>query len=98
MNKPYEQTLNAPDGGFVQRLRSLCAYEIGVIPLPIFLGIAIIVYLSAHLGFLPKNMIGGLAVIMTMGVFFRLLGSRLPILKETGGGAILCLMLSSILV
>lgn len=98
MNKPYEQTLNAPDGGFVQRLRSLCAYEIGVIPLPIFLGIAVIVYLSAHLGFLPKNMIGGLAVIMTMGVFFGQLGSRLPILKEIGGGAILCLMLPSILV
>ncbi|CAI8831287.1 Citrate/malate transporter [compost metagenome] len=101
MNKPYEQSLKietASDGGFVQRLRSLCAYEIGVIPLPIFLGIAVIVYLSAHLGFLPKNMIGGLAVIMTMGVFFGQMGSRLPILKEIGGGAILCLMLPSILV
>ena len=101
MNKSYEPSLKideAPDAGFRQRLRSLCAYEIGVIPLPIFLGIAMIVYLSAHLGFLPKNMIGGLAVIMTMGVFFGQLGSRLPILKDIGGGAILCLMLPSILV
>lgn len=101
MNKSYEPSLKigeAPDAGFRQRLRSLCAYEIGVIPLPIFLGIAVIVYLSAHLGFLPKNMIGGLAVIMTMGVFFGQLGSRLPILKDIGGGAILCLMLPSILV
>lgn len=101
MNKSYEPSLKideAPDAGFRQRLRSLCAYEIGVIPLPIFLGIAVIVYMSAHLGFLPKNMIGGLAVIMTMGVFFGQLGSRLPILKDIGGGAILCLMLPSILV
>ena len=101
MNKPYEQSLKvetASDGGFVQRLRSLCTYEIGVIPLPVFLGIAIIVYLSAHLGFLPKNMIGGLAIIMTMGMFFGQMGSRLPVLKEIGGGAILCLMLPSILV
>ncbi|RAI65573.1 malate permease [Pseudomonas fluorescens] len=101
MNKPYEQSLKvetASDGGFVQRLRSLCAYEIGVIPLPVFLGIAVIVYLSAHLGFLPKNMIGGLAIIMTMGMFFGQMGSRLPVLKEIGGGAILCLMLPSILV
>lgn len=101
MNKPYEPSLKidgARDDGFRQRLSSLCAYEIGVIPLPIFLAIAIIVYLSAHLGFLPKNMIGGLAIIMTMGVFFGQLGSRLPILKEIGGGAILCLMLPSVLV
>ena len=73
MNNSYEQPLKVDstrDIGFLQRLRSLGAYEIGVIPLPIFLGIALIVFLSAHLGFLPKNMIGGLAVIMTMGVFF----------------------------
>jgi malate:Na+ symporter len=70
MNSSYEQSLKVEGGGgFLQRLRSLCAYEIGVIPLPIFLGIALIVFLSAHLGFLPKNMIGGLVVIMTMGVF-----------------------------
>lgn len=98
MNKSYEQSLkiDAPRDGGLRQLRSLCGYEIGVIPLPIFLGIAVIVYLSAHLGFLPNNMIGGLAVIMTMGMFFGQLGSRLPILKEIGGGAILCLMLPSI--
>ncbi|OCR25902.1 malate permease [Pseudomonas syringae] len=101
MNKPYEQSLkvNGLSGsGIRNRLNSLCAYEIGVIPLPIFLGIAFIVFLSAHLGLLPKNMIGGLAVIMTMGVFFGQVGQRLPILKEIGGGAILCLMLPSVLV
>lgn len=56
------------------------------------------VFLSAHFGLLPKTMIGGLAVIMTMGVFFGQIGQRLPILKEIGGGAILCLMLPSVLV
>jgi len=79
-------------------LRRLLRYEIGVIPLPYFIGIALTVFLSAHFGLLPKTMIGGLAVIMTMGVFFGQLGQRLPILKEIGGGAILCLMLPSVLV
>lgn len=79
-------------------IRAFRTYEIGVIPLPYFLGIALIVFLSAHFGYLPKNMIGGLAVIMTMGVFFGQIGQRLPILKEIGGGAILCLMLPSVLV
>jgi malate:Na+ symporter len=43
-------------------------------------------------------MIGRLAIIMTMGVFFGQVGQRLPVLKEIGGGAILCLMLPSVLV
>ncbi|WP_313515922.1 2-hydroxycarboxylate transporter family protein [Pseudomonas sp.] len=86
------------DSSVRQKLRALCAYEIGVIPLPVFAVIALIVFLSAHLGYLPKNMIGGLAVIMTMGVFFGQVGQRTPILKEIGGGAILCLMLPSVLV
>lgn len=39
MNKSYEPSLkieDTRDTGFRQRLRSLCAYEIGVIPLPVF--------------------------------------------------------------
>ncbi|WP_263263288.1 2-hydroxycarboxylate transporter family protein [Pseudomonas sp. RIT-PI-S] len=80
------------------RLRTVWAYEIGVIPLPYFLGIALIVFLSAHYGYLPKTMTGGLAVIMTLGLFFGQLGQRLPVLREIGGGAILCLLLPSVLV
>lgn len=81
-----------------RRLNALLTYPIGVIPLPYFIGIALIVFCSAHFGYLPKTMIGGLAVIMTMGVFFGQLGQRLPVLKEIGGGAILCLLLPSVLV
>ncbi|MFJ5298492.1 2-hydroxycarboxylate transporter family protein [Pseudomonas sp. NPDC088368] len=79
-------------------LDAALTYEIGVIPLPIFLGIAVIVTLAAHLALMPKNMIGGLAIIMTMGVFFGQVGQRIPLLKDIGGGAILCLMLPSVLV
>lgn len=88
----------AHDDTATSPLRRLLRYEIGVIPLPYFIGIALTVFLSAHFGLLPKTMIGGLAVIMTMGVFFGQIGQRLPILKEIGGGAILCLMLPSVLV
>lgn len=101
MSKSFEQSVKQPPATvsvFRQRMQALLAYEIGVIPLPIFLGIALIVYLSAHLGFLPKNMIGGLAVIMTMGVFLGQVGQRMPVLKEIGGAAILCLMLPSVAV
>ncbi|WP_455921152.1 2-hydroxycarboxylate transporter family protein [Pseudomonas putida] len=80
------------------RLNAFLEYEIGVIPLPYFIGIALIVFLSAHLGFLPKTMIGGLAVIMTLGMLLGQVGQRLPILRDIGGGAILCLLLPSVLV
>ncbi|MEG1561265.1 MAG: 2-hydroxycarboxylate transporter family protein, partial [Raoultibacter sp.] len=42
----------------------------------------------AHAGYFPREELSTL----------RQLGSRLPVLKEIGGGAILCLMLPSILV
>lgn len=80
------------------RFSALMEYEIGVIPFPYFLGISLIVFCSAHFGLLPKTMIGGLAVIMTLGMFLGQLGQRLPILKDIGGGAILCLLLPSVLV
>jgi len=76
-------------------LRSYC---IGMIPLPLFAGIALVVFLAAHFGYLPANMIGGLAVIMTLGLLFGQLGQRLPVIREIGGGAVLCLMLPSVLV
>ncbi|QCI13329.1 2-hydroxycarboxylate transporter family protein [Pseudomonas putida] len=81
-----------------RRFSALLEYEIGVIPLPYFLGIALIVFLSAHLGYLPKTMIGGLAVIMTLGMLLGQVGQRLPLLRDIGGGAILCLLLPSVLV
>lgn len=80
------------------RLSALLKYEIGVIPFPYFLGISLIVFMSAHFGLLPKTMIGGLAVIMTLGMLLGQIGQRLPILRDIGGGAILCLLLPSILV
>lgn len=80
------------------RFNAIMEYEIGVIPFPYFLGISLIVFCSAHFGLLPKTMIGGLAVIMTLGMFLGQVGQRLPILRDIGGGAILCLLLPSVLV
>jgi malate:Na+ symporter len=64
----------------------------------LFVGIAAIVATSAWAGLLPKNMIGGLAVIMTLGFAFAKVGRQIPVLKDIGGPAILCLMVPSVLV
>jgi malate:Na+ symporter len=64
----------------------------------LFVGIAIVVAVAAYANVLPKNMIGGLAVIMTLGFAFAKIGRMVPILKDIGGPAILCLMVPSALV
>ncbi|QIS12891.1 2-hydroxycarboxylate transporter family protein [Nocardia arthritidis] len=46
----------------------------------------------------PENMIGGLAVIVGLGVLLGPLGNRLPGIAKIGGGALVCLMVPSILV
>lgn len=72
--------------------------KIGVIPLPIYVVLAVIIFAAAALGHLPNDMIGGLAIIMVMGIFLSHLGFKLPVLKNIGGPAILSLMVPSFLV
>ncbi len=72
--------------------------EVSNVPLALFIGIAAVVAVSAWTGHLPKNMIGGLGVIMTLGFVLAHMGRIIPVLKEIGGPAILCLMVPSVLV
>ncbi|KGT93051.1 malate permease [Erwinia typographi] len=83
----------------MQRYKSLMQNsEVGAVPLLLFVSITLIVGCSAYAGVLPKNMIGGLAVIMTLGFAFSKVGRVLPLLKDIGGPAILCLIIPSMLV
>ena len=93
LNHPIENSLpNRP------ALRMLGNAEVGSVPLVLFVGIAIVVAIAAYASVLPKNMIGGLAVIMTLGFAFAKIGRMVPVLKDIGGPAILCLMVPSALV
>ncbi|UHA74835.1 2-hydroxycarboxylate transporter family protein [Paenibacillus sp. 481] len=72
--------------------------KVGVIPLPLYLTLAAIVFLAAYFSKLPSDMIGGFAVIMVLGILLGDIGLRVPILKEIGGPAILAIFVPSILV
>ncbi|WP_186825352.1 2-hydroxycarboxylate transporter family protein, partial [Klebsiella pneumoniae] len=87
LNHPIDKTLPSRPS-----VRLLSNIEVGAVPLTLFIGIATIVAISATAGLLPKNMIGGLAVIMTLGFALAKIGRMVPILKDIGGPAILCLM------
>ncbi|MBP2661408.1 MAG: Citrate carrier protein [Firmicutes bacterium] len=74
------------------------AFKVGVIPLPLYLILAMIIYGASVYGKLPSDMIGGFAVLMIMGIFLGDVGIKVPILKDIGGPAILCMFVPSIMV
>ena len=82
----------------------LMKYRLGIVPLPAFLIIATIVLLASQVEImkegkavsaLPADMLGGFAVIMVFGWALGEIGSRIPVLKEIGGAAILSLFVPS---
>jgi malate:Na+ symporter len=72
--------------------------KVGVVPLPLYLVIAAVIYAASVYNKLPADMIGGFAVIIVMGILLGDLGMKIPILKDIGGPAILSLLVPSILV
>ena len=72
-------------------------YKVGIIPLPLYLVLASIVFAASFYGKLPADMIGGFAIIMVMGIFLGDTGSKIPVLKIIGGPAILSLFVPSYL-
>ena len=87
--------------GFISRLMK---FRIGIMPLPAFVIIACIVFGaslvkitkgSSVVSALPADMLGGFAVIMVMGWLLAEIGSRIPLLKDIGGPAILSLFVPS---
>ncbi|MEB5993252.1 2-hydroxycarboxylate transporter family protein [Serratia ureilytica] len=90
-----KNTASPESSGLINQLRQI---DIGAVPIALFITICAIVAISAYANFLPKNMIGGLAVIMTLGFALAQLGKSIPVLRDIGGPAILCLMVPSVLV
>ncbi|WP_374102960.1 2-hydroxycarboxylate transporter family protein [Bacillus sp. ISL-77] len=72
--------------------------EVSSVPLPLYIVFATIVLSAAYFKLIPENMIGGFGIILTLGMFLGPLGQSIPIFKDIGGPAILCLLLPSVLV
>ncbi len=72
--------------------------RIGSVPLPVYLVLATLILVTGWLQQLPVNMLGGFAVILTLGWLLGTIGATIPGLKHFGGPAILSLLVPSILV
>lgn len=78
-------------------LKKVGSYKVGPLPLLLYIAIAFIVIGAAVIKKLPADMIGGFACIMLLGFLLGDLGSKIPVLKNIGGSAILCLFVPSAL-
>lgn len=81
-----------------EQLASLKTFQIGSMSLPVYLALSSVILITALLERLPENMLGGFAVILTLGWLLGTIGANVPGLKKFGGPAILCLLVPSILV
>ena len=59
----------------------LLNFKIGPVPLPAYLFFAAVIFLASYYGKLPKDMIGGFAVMLILGILLGDMGLRLPVLK-----------------
>ena len=71
---------------------------IGNIPLPLYVVLAVIVCVASRTGRLPADMVGGFAAALVFGVLLGHLGNTIPVVKDIGGAAILCIYAPSALV
>ena len=56
-------------------------FQIMGIPLPIYLLITALVFVTMMCGWLPKGMIGAFAIMMVFGGLFNAIGNNLPIVR-----------------
>lgn len=79
--------------------KSINSIQITGISLPVYLGIALVVFAAIQMEWLPTGMIGAFAVMMVFGGLFNVIGNNLPIVRTfLGGGAIVCIFASAALV
>jgi len=72
--------------------------RIGPLPWPVFLAASAVTLLASWSGRLPQDVTGGLCVLMLLGFLLARLGQTIPVLRQIGGAAILCLFVPSALV
>ncbi|MEW9096432.1 MAG: 2-hydroxycarboxylate transporter family protein [Clostridiaceae bacterium] len=74
-------------------------FKVFGMPWYILAGVSLTVIFAAAKGFLPNNIVGGFALLYTVGILFGFIGDRIPIWNEyVGGGPILAFLGAAALV
>ncbi|MHC2435126.1 2-hydroxycarboxylate transporter family protein [Bradyrhizobium sp. USDA 4451] len=76
----------------------LAALKIGPLPIGIYVAAMAVCAAAVYFKKLPNDVIGGLSVLMLLGFLLGKVGQTIPVLKQIGGTAILCLFVPAALV
>ena len=71
--------------------------KIAGFPLPLYLGILVILYICMQLGCLPGGIVGGLLILMVVGEGLNTLGKTIPVVRTYLGGSVACILGGAIL-
>ncbi|MEG2870017.1 MAG: 2-hydroxycarboxylate transporter family protein [Clostridium sp.] len=80
------------DGVEVNHLEKKCRIQVAGFPLPLYLGIALLVVVCMYTGCLPGGFVGGFIVLMVLGEGLNAIGNYLPIVKTYLGGSVICIL------
>lgn len=80
---------------FIEKMMNV---KVGSVPLPVYVVLSAVIFVTGIAQQLPVNMLGGFAVILTLGWLLGTIGANIPFVKNFGGPAILSLLVPSILV
>ncbi|MDB5359464.1 MAG: 2-hydroxycarboxylate transporter family protein [Rhodospirillales bacterium] len=98
MSNTAIETLRPIDNPKTNLASRVAHMKIGPLPLPVFIVLAALTVAATLTKRLPDDLIGGLMILMLTGFLLVELGSRIPILKQIGGTAIMSLFVPSALV
>jgi malate:Na+ symporter len=95
MDKPTSRML--PKIGGLEAWWKLVDLKIGIIPLPIFIGLIAIILAFVNTGNVPSDILTNMAVLAVGGFACAEIGKHLPILKHIGAAAIFATFIPSYL-
>jgi malate:Na+ symporter len=98
MSTSAVDTISLPEDRTPHFWNRVARVKVGPLPLPLYLTLAALTAAAVFTKRLPNDLIGGLMVLMLAGFLMVELGSRLPVLKQIGGTAIMSLFVPSALV
>ena len=66
-------------------------------PVPLYLGILVLVIICMYMDCLPAGIVGGMIVLMVLGDGLNYLGNHIPVVKTYLGGSVACIIGSAII-
>lgn len=75
-----------------ENFRNKAMPKVAGFPLPLYLGIAVLVTVCMYTGCLPAGLVGAMIVLMVFGEGLNAIGNSLPVVKTYLGGSVICIL------